>query len=100
MMNNPKTYSPPEQLGLRKKNLVSPIMAIVVGLSFSEFTLQILSLISVRINTLLSRTIIQPIIYDERLGWRPNPEHPEHDSKGFRNKFVPNEISIVCMGDS
>ena len=25
-------------------------------------------------------------IHDETLGVRPNPDHPEHDSRGYRNE--------------
>ena len=30
----------------------------------------------------------------------PNPEFPGHDKNGFRNKSVPNQADIVCLGDS
>ncbi len=41
-----------------------------------------------------------PVIQDQRLGYRPNPAHPEHDQRGFRNKFVPVAADIVALGDS
>lgn len=68
---------------------------------FCEIFLQVLSLVFPNVNTLLSppRAISQEI-KDERLGFRPNPKYPGHDKKGFRNKFVPEEVDIVAMGDS
>lgn len=45
-------------------------------------------------------TTISISIEDDRLVRRPNPKYPGHDQKGFRNRSVPNKVSIVAMGDS
>lgn len=37
---------------------------------------------------------------DKQLGYRPNPEHPDHDENGFRNPFVPETAHVVALGDS
>jgi len=37
---------------------------------------------------------------DTKLGWRPNPNSPEHDSRGWRNENVPDRAAIVALGDS
>ena len=37
---------------------------------------------------------------DARLGHRPNPIYPGHDSKGFRNLAVPAKADLVALGDS
>ncbi len=42
------------------------------------------------------------ILPDNKLGHRPSPHYPEHDSKGFRNEAVPSpgEAFVVALGDS
>ena len=37
---------------------------------------------------------------DERLGFRPNPNHPENDARGFRNVKALKKASMVALGDS
>ncbi len=39
-------------------------------------------------------------IEDSVLGHRLNPKHPEHDSAGWRNPTIPDQVDIVCLGDS
>lgn len=41
-----------------------------------------------------------PPLDDVRLGVRPNPAHPDHDMKGFRNKNIPVHIDVLALGDS
>jgi len=43
---------------------------------------------------------IDPSIPDKVLGHRPNPQNPDHDSNGFRNKTIPPHIDIMVLGDS
>ena len=48
-----------------------------------------------------SRAVHEPhTIENNRLGHRPNPKLPGHDSNGFRNVSVPKEAKIVALGDS
>ena len=85
----------------RKKNLVFLAIMIIITLIVIEFSLQGLSLAFPRIGVLLSRVPRIPIMMeDERLETRPNPEYPGHDRKGFRNRHIPKEASIVALGDS
>lgn len=46
------------------------------------------------------RGIVERHIEDRTLGVTPNPDFPGHDKHGFRNKLVPEKVSLVCMGDS
>jgi hypothetical protein len=54
--------------------------------------------------TLAEPTAAEPTVAthlaDERLGHRPNPKYPGHDSKGWRNERVPAHSAIVALGDS
>jgi hypothetical protein len=43
---------------------------------------------------------IDPSIPDKVLGHRPNPQNPDHDRNGFRNKTIPPQIDIIVLGDS
>ena len=83
-----------------RKSLVFSVVAIIATFVLLEVLLQILAYTFPKVNGLLSRTTMQNTIEDEKLGWRPNPKHPEHDRKGFRNRQVPNKVDIVTMGDS
>lgn len=80
----------------KKKNLIFSIILVLIIFLFLEIILHVFSLASPYIGFLLSPNVI----VDEKIGVRPNPMHPEHDQKGWRNKSVPSEVSIVCMGDS
>jgi lysophospholipase L1-like esterase len=37
---------------------------------------------------------------DGELGWLGNPDYPEHDQQGFRNRDVPKQATVVALGDS
>jgi lysophospholipase L1-like esterase len=67
----------------RKKNLVFWLLMIIGTLTIAEFTLGISSLMSPRVAALLSPDQV-----------------PAIDRNGFRNKFVPDTVSIVALGDS
>ncbi|MCC7430484.1 SGNH/GDSL hydrolase family protein [bacterium] len=86
-----------------KKTLFSAT-ALLLTLFTLEFTLQLTCLFSPKTETLLSRETteknIPTTLEDEKLGWRPNPQNPEHDEKGFRNKTVPQKTEIAALGDS
>jgi len=77
-----------------KKNLLLSIIATIGTLIMIEFALQIASLVVFPVSG------IPNTIQDDRLGWRPNPKHPEHDQKGFRNNSVPDQAIIIAIGDS
>jgi lysophospholipase L1-like esterase len=68
---------------------------------FLELILQLLSIGVPSIDNLLSNSYrYSKPIRDANLVVRPNPKHPEHDLKGFRNEIVPNNVDIVALGDS
>ncbi len=48
----------------------------------------------------LPRTSAPHTIPDDRLGYRPNPKYPGHDTKGFRNQKHLIKADIVALGDS
>jgi lysophospholipase L1-like esterase len=85
---------------ITRKTLFFSFLTFCLVIAFLESFLTVASVVSPRLNKLLSLSIISHTIPDERLGHRPNPELPGHDSKGFRNISVPNEAKIVAFGDS
>jgi hypothetical protein len=72
----------------RKKNLVFWLLMIIGTLTIAEFTLGISSLMSSRVAALLSQDQVE---HGMRLA-------PATDRNGFRNKFVPDTVSIVPWG--
>ena len=45
-------------------------------------------------------TSVPQVVPDDRLGYRPNPHFPGHDSNGWRNSSLPERADIVVIGDS
>jgi lysophospholipase L1-like esterase len=85
----------------RKKKAVFLGGALSLVLVGTELILQLLAMVSPTVDRHLSRVrVIEPIVDDDRLGWRPNPDDPEHDARGFRNCAVPAAVTIVALGDS
>jgi len=85
----------------KKRNLIFSIITIISIVILCEVVLQVLSFTFPSIDILLSKSPKTSImIKDIVLETRPNPEYPGHDQKGFRNKLVPDKVSIVAMGDS
>ncbi len=85
-----------------KKKIFFSIITGIILIIFLELIFQMLAIALPSIDCqFLNRhcQISQPM-KDEKLGVRPNPAHPEHDRNGFRNREVPNNISIVALGDS
>jgi len=78
------------------KNLLVAGAAIIITLFVIEIGLRILP----QAWTGITLSPIPAAVEDEVLGWRPNPQHPDHDRKGFRNAFVPEEADVVAIGDS
>jgi len=68
----------------------------------SEGLLQFTCLVSQKASSMLisGGSNVPPTVKDTQLGSRPNPARPDHDSNGFRNLFVPEEVDIVAFGDS
>lgn len=44
--------------------------------------------------------IVHPELPDSVLGFRPNPDYPGHDARGYRNEEALASADIVCLGDS
>ncbi len=83
-----------------RKVILFRIFTFCLVITFLELFLAAASVVSPRVNKLLLPKDVSNIVPDERLGYRPNPELPDHDSKGFRNLLVPGEAKIVALGDS
>lgn len=85
---------------LRKNRNIPIFSAITLAASLMalEIILQAFSLAYPR--AFIRSDTLSPALEDNELGHRPNPEYPGHDSKGFRNNFVPDTVSIVALGDS
>jgi hypothetical protein len=82
------------------RNLLLYTITVLVTLTLMELILQILCLLSPSVNFLLSPVQWQYHLYDERRVFKPNPNHPEHDEKGYRNRFIPPKATIIALGDS
>lgn len=85
-------------MAFNKKSLVFSIITILGTLFVSEFALQVSAFLFLGVDRLLSRPEFAR--EDQSLGHRPSPRHPDHDRKGFRNALIPNQPSIIAMGDS
>jgi GDSL-like Lipase/Acylhydrolase family len=87
----------------RKQAFFAVALVLLVG-GFLEISLGLLTLVSPRVDELLTSpwtaNSIPSRVPDERLGHRPNPAHRGHDRKGFRNPEVPAKSHIVALGDS
>jgi len=80
------------------KFLVKAFIFFLCFFLISEALLQLICKFSLKLNIIL-QGVSYPI-KDKKLGLRGNPAHPEHDKNGFRNKSVPDSVTIVCLGDS
>ena len=87
-----------KSIRIRRKTILFSAITLALIAAILEFGMQLLTLAFPRINLLLSE--IPLIIYDGKLGHRPNPMCPGHDRNGFRNESVPEKADIVAMGDS
>ena len=52
------------------------------------------------VNAVLTGTQIECAVPDLILGRRGNPDFPEHDQLGFRNRDVLRDAAVVALGDS
>jgi hypothetical protein len=87
-------------VGMRKKLVYALVLIVLTG-AVIEGLLHLLCLVSPRVDVLLSRSgPVATVIDDARLGHRPDPAFSEHDAKGFRNPSVPEQATIVVLGDS
>ena len=89
-------------VGFRKRTLFIVVFILLVGLSV-ELLLNLLRIAAPPIGrTLGSRwvTTAAPHVDDPMLNHRPNPDHPDHDERGFRNAVATRQADIVCLGDS
>lgn len=85
------------------RKVVKILGAVSLGILAVEAALQALCLTSVRVDNMLAISPVPDIpmsLLDESLGFRPNPDHPDHDTWGFRNASVPGQAAIVALGDS
>ena len=77
------------------------LAAIPVGLVLAELVLRLLASASPDLDRLFS-IAVPPVVADDRLGWRGNPEYRGHDAAGFRNRnrSRPRAAEVVALGDS
>ncbi len=85
---------------ISSKKAVFCLLSLLLALLFTEGVLQVLTRLSPPIARQLSGTAITLHISDDLLGQRPNPTHPDHDARGFRNRTALTEADIVALGDS
>jgi hypothetical protein len=83
-----------------RKHIIFPALTVFLVIICLEIALNLLGLMSSRVNYLLASPWAAPAVPDEQLGFRPNPAFPGHDSKGFRNPGVPASADVIAMGDS
>jgi len=83
-----------------RKKLFFWAITILATLLFLEGALQVLSRMLPKVDRLLSETTSSWHVADEQVVQRGNPERPDLDAKGFRNRDVPARAPIVAMGDS
>lgn len=87
-----------------KKQPIVTILAVLLVIVLIEVVLNLLALMSSRVDSLLASpwalSSLAREVPDERLGHRPNPAFPGHDNKGFRNPKVPAKADVVALGDS
>jgi hypothetical protein len=89
-----------KSLVFNAKRYVFSAVTLVIALFTIEIVLVALTKISPTVRHLLSAVAIPEMIDDGLLGHRPNPEFPEHDARGFRNKIALEQAEIVAIGDS
>ncbi len=89
---------------INRKQLLFVLLTFCLVIAFLEFALTLAATVSPKITQLLlspgASIHVLRTVPDDRLGYRPNPDFPGHDSKGFRNPSIPDETSIVALGDS
>lgn len=90
----------PRKLADAVKKVIFSVSAIFLALCTIEILLWVTTWSSPSFRRLLSGVAIPQKIHDARLGHRPNPDFPEHDDRGFRNRFTLKQADIVAIGDS
>lgn len=84
----------------RVKLVVFALVTLLLTIAAAEGILNLLAARMPTVNALLTRIPMQMAVADPVLGWRGNPDYPEHDRLGFRNRDVPRDAAIVALGDS
>jgi hypothetical protein len=84
----------------RRVDIIFAGLMVVAALLLAELGLHIATRVSPKAAAVLSRNAAHPALEDTSLGWRPSPEFPGHDRKGFRNASIPQRAFIVALGDS
>lgn len=65
-----------------------------------EGTLRGAAALSTEFSALLAGKPVARFVPVPGLAIRGNPEHPEHDARGFRNEHVPGKVDFIAFGDS
>ncbi len=84
-----------------KKRVLFPLITIAISLCVIEVILHVVSFgAPKKYDAMLGISHVPVFVKDSRLVLRPNPEFPEHDERGFRNKSMTGPIAVVALGDS
>jgi lysophospholipase L1-like esterase len=81
----------------RKRALFIAVILLLFALLI-EGALRVGAAVSPRLGKVLSPVALT--IDDDRLGLRPNPEHRDHDRRGWRNPTALESAAVVVLGDS
>jgi lysophospholipase L1-like esterase len=84
----------------RRKRLAFSLILAVGMVLLMEGGLRLLAAGSRSIDALLAAEPARQAVRDRSLGWRGNPDYPEHDPLGYRNSSVPGHVAMVALGDS
>lgn len=82
------------------KRLAFSLILLLVVLGSNEAGLQALARSSKTVNAVLAVQPVRQAVRNRRLGWRGNPDWPEHDRLGFRNPGIPAKLAVAALGDS
>jgi lysophospholipase L1-like esterase len=84
----------------RVKLVVFSAITFLLTIVVAEGILNLLAAGIPSVGAVLTPAPIRMAVTDPVLGWRGNPDYPEHDRLGFRNRNVPREAAVVALGDS
>lgn len=90
----------------RISNLLANLGLLIVSLLFVDLALHAASVFLADIDRVTRPPCghddksVSPVVDDDRLGMRGNPEWRDHDARGFRNLSALGNSAIVALGDS
>jgi hypothetical protein len=82
------------------KHALGSLIVFMLTMAVLEFSLAVASSTSKTARVLLSPGSVDPSLPDPVLGFRLNPDVPDHDEAGFRNASAVRSADLVALGDS